>query len=129
VRGLILRQHVAATSFRPGAQEACLLTDIFFSLASAVVQFLIWSIFLSAIISLLMALNVLDQRNRFIWSINDFLFRVTDPVLQPLRRRIRPFNGVDLTPWIALVLLQLVALWVLDYLHYGIRTGVWPSLF
>ena len=106
-----------------------MLTDIFFSLASAAVSFLIWSIFLSAIISLLMGLNVLDQRNRFVWSINDFLFRVTDPVLRPLRRRIPPFNGIDLTPWIALVLLQLVVLRVLEYLHYGIRTGVWPSLF
>jgi YggT family protein len=109
--------------------EAFLLTDIFFTLLSAAVSFLIWSIVLSAIISILLALNVLDSRNRFVWSINDFLYRITDPVLRPMRRRIPTINGVDLSPWITLVLLQVVVLRVLDYLHVGIRTGFWPPLF
>jgi YggT family protein len=78
---------------------------------------------------LLLAFNVVDQRNRFVWSVNDFLFRITDPVLRPIRRRIPPFNGVDLSPWIALVLLQVVVLRVLAYLQFGIITGEWPALF
>jgi YggT family protein len=106
-----------------------LITDILFQLAAAVVSLLVYAIFLQAILSILLALNVLDQRNRFIWSVNDFLFRITDPVLRPLRRRIPPFNGLDLTPWIALVLLQVVVLRVLAYLHDGIRYGAWQSLF
>ncbi len=106
-----------------------MITDILFQLAAAVVSLLVYAIFLQAILSILLALNVLDQRNRFIWSVNDFLFRITDPVLRPLRRRIPPFNGLDLTPWIALVLLQVVVLRVLAYLHDGIRYGAWQSLF
>ncbi len=78
---------------------------------------------------MLLAFNVVDQRNRFVWSVNDFLFRITDPVLRPIRRRIPPFNGVDLSPWIALVLLQVVVLRVLAYLQFGIITGEWPALF
>lgn len=79
-------------------------------------------------IGLLLAFNVLDTRNRLIWSVNDFLYRVTEPVLRPLRRHIRPFNGVDLTPLVALIVLQAVIVPLLDYIHVGVVTGVWPAL-
>jgi YggT family protein len=106
-----------------------LITEIVYELARAAVSFMIWSILLGAIVSLLLAFNIVDRHNRFIWTINDFLYRITEPLLAPLRRRIPPFNGVDLTPWIALILLQLVVLRVLDYLYAGIRFGAWGALF
>ena len=106
-----------------------MLTDIIFTLASYAVSFLIWSILLSAIIGLLLTFNVLDRRNRFIWSLADFFNRVSDPVLAPVRRRVPTFNGIDLSPWITLVLLQVVVLRLLAYLHAGIVYHVWQPLF
>jgi YggT family protein len=106
-----------------------LITNIVFTLASYALSFLIWSILLSALLSLLLAFNILDRRNRFVWSLADFFGRVSDPILQPIRRRVPLFNGIDLSPWIALVLLQVVGRYVLAYLYAGIVTGAWGSLF
>jgi YggT family protein len=106
-----------------------LITYIVFTLAEYVVTFLIWSIFLSAILSLLLAFNVLDRHNRFVWNLADFFGRVSDPILQPIRRRVPLINGIDLSPWIALVLLQVVVRSVLAYLHNGIAYGAWGALF
>ena len=106
-----------------------MITDIVFTLASLALTFLIWSILLSAIISLLLAFNILDRRNTFVWNIADFLGRVSDPILQPIRRRLPLFNGIDFSPWIALVLLQVVGRTVLAYLYAGIKFGAWGSLF
>ena len=106
-----------------------LITNIVFTLASFALNFLVWSIFLSAILSLLLAFNILDRRNRFVWTLTDFFGRVSDPILQPIRRRVPLFNGIDLSPWIALVLLQVVAKSILAYLYAGIAFGAWGSLF
>jgi YggT family protein len=106
-----------------------MLTDVLFTLLYALVALVFWSILLSALISILLMFDVLDRRNRFVWSIQDFLTRVTDPILRPLRRRIPTFNGVDLSPWVALVLLQILSRIVLPYFYAGIHYGTWQSLF
>ncbi len=67
-----------------------------------------WALILSAIVSTLMAFNVLDSRNRIVWSVADFLFRVTDPILRPIRRVLPTMSGIDFSPWVALLLIQLV---------------------
>ncbi len=106
-----------------------MLTDILFNLLFAVISFLKWSLILSAVVSLLLSLNVLDRHNRLIWSVADFLFRVTDPMLRPIRRYLPNFNGIDFSPWVALVVLQIVVTPLLGGLYVGIRTGVWQPLF
>ena len=105
-----------------------MLTDIVFTLLYALVGLVFWSILLSALISLLLLFDVIDRHNRFVWSIQDFLTRVTDPLLRPLRRRIPTFNGIDLRPWVALVLLQILSRIVLPYFYAGIHYGAWQSL-
>ena len=69
---------------------------------------LTWALILSAIVSTLMSFNVLDSRNRIVWSVADFLFRVTDPILRPIRRVLPTMSGIDFSPWVALLLIQLV---------------------
>jgi YggT family protein len=106
-----------------------LITNIVFTLANLALTFLIWSILLSAIISLLLSFNILDRRNTFVWNLADFFGRVSDPILQPIRRRLPLFNGIDFSPWIALVLLQVVGRSLLAYLFAGIKYGAWGALF
>ena len=106
-----------------------MITYIVFTLADYALTFVIWSILLSALFSILLTFNVLDRRNAVIWSLADFFGRVSDPVVQPIRRRVPLFNGIDLSPWIALVLLQVVARSLLTYLHNGVAYGAWGALF
>ena len=63
----------------------------------------IWVVIISAILSWLVAFNVVNTRNRFVYMIGDFLYRITEPALNPIRRIVPSFGGVDITP-IALIL-------------------------
>jgi YggT family protein len=45
---------------------------------------------------------------RLPWGLNDFIFSVTEPILAPIRRALPMAAGMDFSPLIALVLLQLV---------------------
>ena len=62
-----------------------------------------WAIIISAVMSLLIAFGILDSRNRIVWSISDFLYRLTDPVLRPIRNFIPYLGGIDISPWIAVI--------------------------
>jgi len=105
-----------------------LLSKLVFTLLDYALAVLIWSILISALISILLMFDVLDRRNRFVWSVQDFLTRLTDPIVRPIGRRLPKFNGLDLSPWVALVVLQLVRSIVLPYFYAGIHYGTWQSL-
>jgi len=60
----------------------------------------------NAILSWLVAFDVINLRNRFAYSVAHFLDAVTRPVLRPFQRFIPPLGGVDITPIIVLILIQ-----------------------
>lgn len=62
----------------------------------------------SAIASWLVAFNILNPRNTFVYQILHFLDAVTAPVLAPFRRFIPLLGGIDITPLVALIIIQLV---------------------
>ena len=66
----------------------------------------IWAVILSALVSLLASFGVLDTRNRIVWTIGDFLFRLTDPALRPIRRFLPNLGGIDISPIILILGLQ-----------------------
>lgn len=105
-----------------------MLTVIVFQLIYYALDLLYWAIIIAAVMSLLISFGVLDTRNRAVWTISDVLFRVTDPVLRPIREVLPQFGGIDFSPWVALILLQVVAFPVLAYLFAGIHYGAWPPL-
>ncbi len=84
------------------------MITIIYNVIMYVLMLLTWAIILSAIISTLLSFNVLDSRNRFVWSVADFLYRVTDPVIRPIRRVLPTMGNIDFSPWVALLLIQLV---------------------
>jgi YggT family protein len=96
---------------------------IIYQLLYFVVDTFKWAIFLSAVISMLLAFNVLDSRNRIVWMIADFLFRVTDPALRPIRAILPSFGGIDLSPWVAMVLIQYVVEPLLYRIYLCVITG------
>ena len=62
----------------------------------------------AAILSWLVAFNVLNTRNRFVYLLGDFLARITEPALRPIRRILPTLGGVDLSPLVLILLLMFV---------------------
>lgn len=79
-----------------------------------------WIIIASAIFSWLYAFNVINSRNQFVGMIGNFLFRVTEPALRPIRRIMPDLGGIDISPIILLLLLF--------FLRQFILTTVAPAL-
>ena len=67
-----------------------------------------WLLIASAIFSWLFAFNVINGRNQFVATIGDFLYRVTEPALRPIRRIMPDLGGIDISPIILLLLLFFV---------------------
>lgn len=77
-----------------------------FWLLDTAISLYVWALIIAAVLSLLLAFNVLDSRNRFVWNVADFFYRVTEPALRPIRRRLPNLGGVDLSPLVLILLLQ-----------------------
>lgn len=99
-----------------------------FQLLDAIISLLVWALILSAIFSTLASFGVLDTRNRLVWTIGDFLTRVTEPLLRPVRNALPSFGSVDISPIIVILLLQYVARPLLATLYLGITRGVWTIM-
>ena len=56
--------------------------------------------------SILTSFGVLDTRNRLVWTVGDFLYRITEPALRPIRNLLPNFGGIDISPIILILLLQ-----------------------
>ena len=67
-----------------------------------------WLIIASAIFSWLFAFNVINSRNQVVAMIGDFLYRVTEPALRPIRRILPDLGGIDISPIILLLILFFV---------------------
>jgi YggT family protein len=67
---------------------------------------LVWAIIISAILSWLVAFDVINLRNQFIYNVARFLDAVTRPILRPVQKIIPPLGGVDISPIIVLLVIQ-----------------------
>jgi YggT family protein len=81
------------------------MITVLFDLAIWVVNFYKWVVIIAAILSTLVSFGVLDTRNRIVWVITDLFYRLTDPLLRPIRNMMPNFGSVDLSPLILIVLL------------------------
>ena len=81
-------------------------TGFIFFIISALLEILIWAIIINAVASWLVAFNVVNPRNRVVNMILRSLDAVTRPILWPLRKVIPPLGGLDITPIIALLIIQ-----------------------
>ncbi|MGD9743246.1 MAG: YggT family protein [Dongiaceae bacterium] len=68
------------------------------------IELYIWVLIASAVLSWLVAFNVINTRNRFVYVVGDTLHKLTEPALRPIRRILPNFGGIDLSP-LALILL------------------------
>lgn len=69
----------------------------------------------AVILSWLVAFDVVNTRNRFVFMVSDFMYRLTEPAFRPIRRIMPHFGGIDLSPLVLIVLLyfaKLSVIWV-----------------
>jgi YggT family protein len=100
-------------------EEAGGIMHALFWLIDTALSLFVWALIIGAVVSLLIAFNVLDTRNRAVWAIADFFHRLTEPALRPIRRFIPNLGGIDISPVVLILLLQAARI-LLAEIQYGL---------
>ena len=98
-----------------------LITTIF-NLLDIIVNFYMWCFIISAIMSWLIAFNVINTGNRLIYMVGDTLYRLTEPMLRPIRNLLPNFGGIDFSPLIAILILLFLKDGILRQVYIWIAT-------
>ena len=88
----------------------------FLNLVSTVISIYIWLLIAQAVLSWLVAFGIVNRYNRVVATIGDFLWRVTEPLLRPIRRVLPDLGGIDISPVILILLLWFVRNLMFEYL-------------
>jgi YggT family protein len=77
-----------------------------YGLIDTILALFMWMLIASAVLSWLVAFNVINTHNRAVYQIGDFLHRLTEPLLAPIRRFIPNLGGIDISPVILILLIS-----------------------
>ena len=77
-----------------------------FILLDTIITIYLWIIIINAILSWLVAFNILNTQNRFVFSVLDATYKMTDPALNKIRRFIPTFGSIDISPVILILFLM-----------------------
>ena len=86
-----------------------------------VLQLYVWLLIAAAVLSWLVAFNVVNARNQFVAMAGDFLYRVTEPVLRPIRNMLPNLGGIDISP--------VVVIFIIIFLRYVIALYIIPNVY
>jgi YggT family protein len=87
----------------------------FLWLIDTLIDIYIWLLIASAVLSWLIAFNVVNARNPIVHNVGEFLFRITEPLLRPIRNMLPNLGGIDVSPVIliiGLLFLRQLIFWV-----------------
>jgi YggT family protein len=84
-------------------------------------QIYVWLIIAAAILSWLVAFNVVNTRNPVVAGIGEFLYRITEPALRPIRNFLPNLGGIDISPVILIL--------IIIFLRYVIALYIIPNVF
>ena len=76
-----------------------------FLLVDSIINIYIWLIIINAILSWLVAFNILNTQNRFVFAVLNATHQLTDPVLNKIRRFIPNLGSIDISPVVLILLL------------------------
>jgi YggT family protein len=80
-------------------------------------QLYIYLLIAAAVLSWLIAFNVVNTRNQFVAMIGDFLYRITEPVLRPIRNAIPNLGGIDISPVVLILIIILIEKLIYYYIY------------
>ena len=79
-----------------------------FILLDSIIAIYIWIVIINAISSWLVAFNILNTQNRFVFSVLDTTYKLTDPALNKIRRFLPTFGSIDLSPVVLILFLMFI---------------------
>lgn len=91
--------------------------DFIIGILMLLLNIYLWLIIFTVIVSWLVAFDVLNTRNRWVYKLCEILNRLTNPVVQRVRRYVPPLGGIDITPMViifGIYLLQSLLLMLLS---------------
>ena len=80
-------------------------------------QLYIYLLVAAAVLSWLIAFNVVNVRNQFVGMVADFLYRITEPALRPIRNMMPNLGGIDISPVILILLIFLIERVIIYYIY------------
>ena len=89
----------------------------FLWLIDTVITLYIWILIAAAVLSWLVAFNVVNARNQFVAMVGDFLFRITEPVLRPIRNMLPSLGGIDVSPVVLILIIILIKDIIVRYIY------------
>jgi YggT family protein len=75
----------------------------FLWLVDTIITLYIWILIAAAVLSWLIAFNVVNTHNPIVHGVADFLYRVTEPALRPIRNLMPNLGGIDISPVILII--------------------------
>ena len=99
-----------------------IIVDPLFRIVGIALDLYVWVVIIGAILSWLIAFNILNTSNQVVYTIVDFLYRITEPALRPIRRIMPNLGGIDISP-VILILILIFLQMVLANLHRAILVG------
>ena len=87
------------------------------SIILLILDLYIWLLIAAAVLSWLVAFNVVNTRNQVVAMVGDFLFRITEPVLRPIRNILPSFGGLDLSPVVLILIIILLKDFIVRYIY------------
>jgi YggT family protein len=92
-------------------------------LVDTVIGLYIWALIIAVILTWLVQFNVVNARNRFVGVVGDFLARITEPALQPIRRFLPDLGGIDISPVVLILVLTFARSLLWEMLGDACRGG------
>ena len=82
-------------------------------LVDTIISLYIWALVIHVVLTWLVTFKVVNTSNRFVYMVGNFLFRLTEPVLRPIRRVLPQLGGIDISP-----VVLIIGLWFVRNLMY-----------
>jgi YggT family protein len=82
-----------------------------------VLQIYVWLLIAAAVLSWLIAFGVVNTRNQAVAMIGEFLFRITEPALRPIRRILPNLGGIDISPVILILIIYFIQEVIIRYIY------------
>ncbi|HVQ07342.1 MAG TPA: YggT family protein [Allosphingosinicella sp.] len=79
-----------------------------FQILDVLLQVLMWIIVIQAILSWLVAFNVINTHNDFVRSFLNAIDRLTRPLYRPIRKLLPDFGGIDFSPIVVILLIYVL---------------------
>ena len=79
-----------------------------FYLALQILKLYSYVVIANVVVSWLIAFKILNTQNRFVYSILEFSYRLTDPILNKIRRFLPNLGSLDISPIILLLLIWFI---------------------